>query len=144
VFFSCPTAQDNGEGAYTNGADVLAVAKYEKGEAKSYPFVLRSSGYLSCSNIHATGGKIAGWTISGNSLKTEDNALYLSTTGITSKIGENDVDLVFKAGDKFGVTSEGKLYAQAGNFGVLNIGDFIFPKIKGELETDIIHKDLKF
>ena len=46
-----------------------------------------------------------------------DNALYLGTTGIRSKIGENDVSsLVFKAGDKFGVTSDGKLYAVDGEF----------------------------
>ena len=63
--------------------------------------------------INATkGGNIAGWTIKPTALHTKDNALYLGTTGITSSIGgTNRSDLVFKAGNNFGVSSDGTLYA---------------------------------
>jgi hypothetical protein len=63
--------------------------------------------------INATkGGNIAGWTIKPNALHTKDNALYLGTTGISASIGGvNRTDLVFKAGNNFGVSSSGVLYA---------------------------------
>ena len=63
--------------------------------------------------INATkGGNIAGWTIKPTALHTSNNSLYLGTTGITAAIGgTNRSDLVFKAGDSFGVSSGGTLYA---------------------------------
>ena len=63
--------------------------------------------------INATkGGNIAGWTIKPTALHTSNNSLYLGTTGITAAIGgTNRSGLVFKAGDNFGVSSGGTLYA---------------------------------
>lgn len=63
--------------------------------------------------INATkGGNIAGWTIASNALHTSNNSLYLGTSGITAAInGTNRSNLVFKAGSKFGVSSDGTLYA---------------------------------
>ena len=57
--------------------------------------------------------EIGGWTVdSKNSLHTENNALYLGTSGISSSIGGvSRSGLVFKAGSNFGVTSAGNLYA---------------------------------
>ena len=63
-------------------------------------------------NLYCNGGKIGGWSITQNALSTTNNALYLGTTGIDADINNiKREDLVFKAGDNFGVTSEGVLYA---------------------------------
>lgn len=64
-------------------------------------------------NITAKGGTIGGWTINTNSLHTANNNYYLGTTGITATIGDTTVNnIIFKAGNKFGVSSGGTLYAQ--------------------------------
>ena len=48
------------------------------------------------------------------SLKLSSNTLYLGTTGITATIGGTSRDnIVFKAGDNFGVNSSGVLYAKS-------------------------------
>lgn len=66
------------------------------------------NGYINASK----GGNIAGWTIKSDALCTKDNDLYLGTAGITSTInGTERNDLVFKAGDNFGVSSSGVLYS---------------------------------
>lgn len=59
--------------------------------------------------LYCTAGRIGGWMIGESSLYANDNSLYLGTIGIEGSVGD---DLVFKAGDKFGVTSDGILYAQ--------------------------------
>lgn len=62
--------------------------------------------------IYASAGEIGKWTIGTSSLHTNNNNLYLGTTGITASIGGTSRnDLVFKAGNNFGVTSGGILYA---------------------------------
>ena len=66
------------------------------------------NGYINASK----GGNIAGWTIKSTALHTPNNSLYLGTSGITSSIGGTErSDLVFKAGNNFGVSSGGTLYA---------------------------------
>lgn len=60
-------------------------------------------------NIIASGGTIGGWTIGQTGLSYNNNTLYLGTTGI----GTNN--LIFKAGDKFGVAADGTLYATGAN-----------------------------
>jgi len=63
--------------------------------------------------ITATSGEIAGWTLGANALYTASNALYLGNTGITATIGgTNRSNIVFKAGDNFGVTNTGTIYAK--------------------------------
>jgi hypothetical protein len=47
---------------------VVGGKKLANGEREGYPFYLRSSGFLHCSNIEATGGTIGGWKIDKNML----------------------------------------------------------------------------
>ncbi len=55
---------------------------------------------------------MAGWKVDTKALYTEGNVLYLGTSGIETKIGNTNVsNIVFKAGDNFGVTKAGKVYA---------------------------------
>ena len=69
-------------------------------------------GYVNASK----GGNIGGWTIASNALHTSNNNLYLGTSGITAAInGTNRSNLVFKAGSKFGVSSDGTMYASGAN-----------------------------
>lgn len=69
-------------------------------------------GYVNASK----GGNIGGWTIASNALHTSNNNLYLGTSGITAAInGTNRSSLVFKAGSKFGVASDGTMYASGAN-----------------------------
>ena len=62
------------------------------------------------------GGQIAGWYFNENSFYTNSNTLYLGTQGIEANIGDySRSGLVFKAGDNFGVNSDGNLYANDAN-----------------------------
>lgn len=66
-------------------------------------------------NMQATGGTIGNWNIGTNSLyygSETSPTFYLGTTGISAQIGSMArTNLVLKAGDNFGVSSGGALYA---------------------------------
>lgn len=61
--------------------------------------------------ITAREGKIANWTIGNNALHTDNNALYLGNASISKQINGVDRSVVFSAGSRFGVASDGTLYA---------------------------------
>ena len=66
--------------------------------------ITATSGYIG----NATGG----WIIGSNNISHSDNTLYLGTEGIPAEIGGiSRSGLVFKAGEHFGVTKSGSLYA---------------------------------
>jgi hypothetical protein len=58
--------------------------------------------------------------------KNNDPYVYLSGGGsLTGKFNNQEVDqIIFKAGEKFGVTANGELYAMAGKIGGITIGNF--------------------
>ncbi len=68
--------------------------------------------------ITAVSGKIGGWSINENTLTATNNNFYLNSagTGTTTINGTNRTSLVIYAGSKFGVTSDGTLYANGGEF----------------------------
>lgn len=71
------------------------------------------SGDITATTINASNGTIAGWTLGTNAFYTTSNALYLGNTGIPATIGGTSRSgIVFKAGDNFGVTSSGTVYAK--------------------------------
>lgn len=64
--------------------------------------------------IKSTSGNIGGWTVDSNSLHTNNNNLYLGTSGITASIGgTNRNNLIFKSSSNFGVDTSGNLYANS-------------------------------
>lgn len=63
------------------------------------------------------GATMAGWNIGDNGLYTPSNALYLGISPITATIAGQSRSVIFKAGDGFGVSKEGVLYAKSGEFG---------------------------
>lgn len=63
------------------------------------------------------GATMAGWNIGDNGLYTPSNYLYLGINPITATISGQSRNVIFKAGDGFGVTKEGVLYAKSGEFG---------------------------
>ena len=99
--------------------------------ATSAPFRVAKSGYLYASNANITGtltataGSIAGWqiyytkdsggTVTGSAIRNgSNNNFYLGTLGITATIGGTSrSNIVFKAGNNFGVNSSGTLYAKS-------------------------------
>lgn len=75
-------------------------------------FTLASNGYMT-----ATGGKIAGWNLDENSLYYGNSfaaaTAFLCSTGSKASLtiaGQTKTGWVFKAGNNFGVTSDGSLY----------------------------------
>lgn len=89
--------------------------------------LLKADNALIYGTIYAGAGQIGGWTIAQNGLyynNTSNPTLYLGTAGIAGSIGgTNRTNLVFKAGDNFGVTNGGALYSSSGQIGKWDIHD---------------------
>lgn len=96
-------------GAVADGTSAFQVTTAGALTAKSATI----SGDITATTISATNGTIAGWTLGANAFYTTNNALYLGNSGITATIGGTSRSgIVFKAGDNFGVTSGGTIYAK--------------------------------
>ena len=76
--------------------------------------------------LTVTGGTIGGWSINNNSLHTANNEYYLGTTGINATIGGTSrSNIIFKAGNNFGVNNSGTLYANNAVFSNASISGVI-------------------
>ena len=116
-------------------ADVLVV--YDKIN-DTYPFVLSSDGTVSASRCDFSGGKIGGWTLSGNNLMNDKTNFSVKFQAATTYggfgVGSNDILAVFDktAGNNpFVLSSDGTVTATKCNFSGGIIGGW---KITG---TDI-------
>lgn len=78
--------------------------------------LLEADNVLIHGRIYSGEGQIGGWTLSDSALYTANNGFYLGTTGITATIGGvSRSNIVFKAGNNFGVDSSGNLYSNNAN-----------------------------
>lgn len=100
-------------------------AKIAGQEASTWRFNIGNKfGVTNDGNLHASGGRIAGWTIDQDSISTgtivndpkvepETNAVRLCKTTYASKISGNELSyLRFNIGNKFGVTQDGTIYSK--------------------------------
>ena len=106
--------------ARLGGANYAFSAGLKSGETETRAFSVDYDG-----NLIATKGTIANWVIGTNAFYTgniSSPTLYLGTIGIEALIGNlNRSNLVFKAGNNFGVDNSGKMYASAGDIGGFTI-----------------------
>ena len=100
-------------------------AKIAGQEASTWRFNIGNKfGVTNDGNLHASGGRIAGWTIDQDSISTgtivndpkvepDTNAVRLCKTTYASKISGNELSyLRFNIGNKFGVTQDGTVYSK--------------------------------
>lgn len=100
-------------------------AKIAGQEASTWRFNIGNKfGITNDGNLHASGGRIAGWTIDQDSISTGTivndpkvepaiNAVRLCKTTYASKISDNELSyLRFNIGNKFGVTQDGTVYSK--------------------------------
>lgn len=85
----------------------------------NYGLQLRDSGNNVVFTVDSNGANIAGWTMNNNSIyKTIDNnTIGLFSNGKQATIQGNTADYYIIAGNKFGVTIDGKIYAEEGYIG---------------------------
>jgi hypothetical protein len=68
----------------------------------------------------AKAGTIGGWQIKEDALYSEEAGAivhYWGAQPISAEIGDLTVAVIFKAGENFGITNEGQLYAFSGQIG---------------------------
>jgi hypothetical protein len=141
VRLSSPTTLDTGtvDSPSTEDSNRVLVVGVKNNGSTSYPFYLTSGGFLHTDKLHATGGKIAGWTISADQLSHCDTDKSLGQAGTfgvypqgleidlsndfngTSKLESGDA-WVLTAGKDFGLTKNGMLFANSGYLGGMEIG----------------------
>lgn len=96
----------NGKSTIDANSDGVYLGKDGISLGANSPFKVTKAGYLL-----AQYGKVGGWNLSSDSLHTANNALFLGISGISATIGGiSRSNLVFKAGNNFGVNSDGDLF----------------------------------
>jgi hypothetical protein len=70
--------------------------------------------------------EIAGWMVEPIGFNSPDGKIWIAPKGKKGTVTGTEIDkLLLKAGDSFGVTTEGVIYANAGYIGSMEIGDLV-------------------
>ena len=95
------------------------------GSPTNYGFQLRDSNNNVVFTVDNNGANIAGWTMNNNSIfKTVgNNTIGLYSSGINATILGHRDNYYILAGNSFGVTVDGKIYAKSGKIGNWDITD---------------------
>ena len=89
------------------------------GSTTNYGFQLRDTDNNIVFSVDSSSASIAGWTMNNNSIyrTVSGNTVGLFSNGKTATVNGHSDTYYILAGSQFGVTSDGKIYAQAGEIG---------------------------